>query len=620
LGEEPKIRWRWGLLVTLAMMVLSFYPHLHFRISRGADWQGSYLAIEGVGDEVAYSAYVNALIAGRPRRSDPYSGRDDNSKSPQPESLFSIQFVPAYLIAFVARALGMSAASAFIALTPIAAGAASLALFWLLAMVTRDDGLAAAGTIVVLCLGTVAGGHGLFAGFFGGEPLYNYLMFLRRYQPAASFPLFLLYFAIVWRTLTLKSRAAASVSATLAGIIFGLLVFSYVYLWTAAAAWLAGLTLLWLIAKPPGWQDHIKSFGIIAAVSLSTLIPLFTLYAGRASSLDAVQALEASHRPDLFRLPELLALAVLIALALLIRRSVVSFRSAGTLFAVSFATLPFLVFNQQVISGKSLQPLHYEMFVANYSALIALIFVLAAMMKRQPGASIKVRRKAVLWLALVALEWGAYETFVATQRSLEFARRLDDARPVALRLEQLQGEMGQSRSTILASDLLAADGLPTNASQAVLWAPHMMVFSGVGIAESKERFYQYLYYTGITPDRLRNILRNERQYGFTAGLFGFERTIKGLSLNPKPITTEELEHELQQYGEYCASFSREKAAATELSYLVVRAGEEGNLQNLDRWYERGHGERVGAYTFYRISLRNDYSTMNARSTGNEIPR
>jgi hypothetical protein len=601
------------VVVTLAMMLLSLYPQIHFRISRGAEWNGSYAAIEGVGDEVAYSAYVNALMTGRPRRNDPYSGRDDETTNQQPESLFSIQFVPAYLIAITARILGISTATAFIALTPVAAGAASLALFWLLALATRDSELAGAGTIVVLCLGTVSGGHGLLAGMVGGESLYNYLMFLRRYQPAASFPLFLLFFAIVWKTISLKNRLIISVAATGAGVIFGLLVFSYVYLWTAAAAWLACLILLWIVARPLRWQIHLKAFGTTAIVSLLTLIPLAVLYAHRATSMDAVQALESSRLPDLFRLPEIISLGVLLLLVWLIRREVVGARDIRTLFAASFALLPFLVFNQQVVTGKSLQPLHYEMFVANYSALISLILVLALLVKTPTASPIRMRRKVLLWLAIAAFEWGSYETFVATRRSMEFARRLDDARPVSLRLESLaandQSKPGSPRTTVLSSDLFAADGLPTNSSQAVLWAPHMLVFSGVTVPESRERFYQYLYYTGITPDRLRNILRNERQYGFTAGLFGFERTIKGLSLNPKPITTDELEGELKLYAEYCASFTRERATQTRLSYFVMPVADERDLANLDRWYERDGGERVGNYTLYRLSLRESNAAM-----------
>jgi hypothetical protein len=596
------------------MVLLSLYPHLHFRISRGAQWNGSYAAIEGVGDEVAYSAYVNALIDGRPRRNDPYSGRDDERNNRQPESLFSIQFVPAYLIALVARAVGVSASTAFIVLTPLAAGAASLVLFWLLATATADDRLAAVGTLVVLCLGTVVGGHGLLFGLLGGQPLYSYLMFLRRYQPAASFPLFLLFFVVVWRAVTARKRSTVTISALAAGVVFGLLVFSYVYFWTAAAAWLGSLFVLWLICRPTGWQQHLKSFAIVAISAVCALLPFAILYARRAASLDAVTALETSHRPDLFRVPELISLAILVLLAWLIKRKVASVHEPKTLFTVSFALLPILVFNQQVITGRSLQPLHYEMFVANYSALISLILVLANWFSLPETLSFKGKRKALIWIAIAAFEWGGYETFVATRRSAEFDRRLDEARPVALRLSELaqagnevRGNNG--RATVLASDLLGADGLPTSAPQAVLWAPHLLVYSGVSASESKERFYQYLYYTGINPERLKQILRSDPQYGFAAGIFGFERTIKGLSLDPKPITSEELENELRLYARYCDSFTRERAAQAELSYLIMPVDDERNVTNLDLWYERDQGEKVGNYMLYRVNLRASGSAM-----------
>lgn len=623
--EAAQIQWRWGFLAALSLVLLSLYPHIHFRISRGAQWNGSYAAIEGVGDEVAYSAYVNALIDGRPRRNDPYSGRDDEIKNRQPESLFSIQFVPAYLIALTARVLGISAATAFIALTPLAAGATALALFWLLATATADNRLAAAGTIFILCLGTVVGGHGLLSGLFGGEPLYSYLMFLRRYQPAASFPLFVLFFAVVWRAITAARRSTAALTATLAGVIFGLLVFSYVYFWTAAAAWLGSLVLLWLIARPAGWQQHLKSFAIVTVISLAALIPFAILYSHRAAGLDAVTALERSHRPDLFRLPELISFAVLLLLAWLIRQGLANARDPRTLFAVSFAVLPFLVFNQQVITGASLQPLHYEMFVANYATLISVILVVANWFRVPAILSHKRRNKALVWVAIAAFEWGSYETFVATRRSAEFDRRLDQARPVALKLNELaQKDIGRNsssgRATVLAADLLGADVLPTSASQAVLWAPHLLVYSGVSSGESKERFYQYLYYTGISPDRLRQILRFDPQYGFAAGLFGFERTIKGLSLNPKPITSEELESELSRYAQYCASFNRERAAQTELSYLITPSDDQRDVANLDRWYERDQGERVGNYLLYRVRLRDSDSAGNAPTIQSNIQR
>jgi hypothetical protein len=265
------------------------------------------------------------------------------------------------------------------------------------------------------------------------------------------------------------------------------------------------------------------------------------------------------------------------------------------------------------------------MFVANYSALMALVLVLAPWFRMPAIPRLKMRRKALVWIALAAFEWGAYETFVATRRSMEFDRRLDEARPVALRLDELARKGGErkgsaTRATVLSSDLLGADGLPTSAPQAVLWAPHMLVYSGVTGADNKERFYQYLYYTGISPSRLRQMLRTEGQYGFAAGLFGFERTIKGLSLSPKPITTEELENELEGYARYCASFTRERAAQTELSYLIMPTDDERNVANLDRWYERDKGERVGNYMLYRVSLRDNDSGVQAQSIQSNLQR
>src|SRR5215813_4104748 len=159
-SQAVEVRWRWGVIAALAMMVLSCYPQVLFWIVRGNNWNGSYAAIEGVGDEVAYSAYVNALIEGRPRRNDPYTGRDSAADDKQRNSLFSIQFVPAYLIALPARALGLSAATAFVLLSPLSAGTTALAIFWLISIVTGNKRVSAAAAVIVLCLGTVVAGHG----------------------------------------------------------------------------------------------------------------------------------------------------------------------------------------------------------------------------------------------------------------------------------------------------------------------------------------------------------------------------------------------------------------------------------------------------------------------------
>jgi hypothetical protein len=290
--------------------------------------------------------------------------------------------------------------------------------------------------------------------------------------------------------------------------------------------------------------------------------------------MDSVQALELSRAPDLFRVPELIGLLVLLTLVVLFWHGGIRARNRQVLLAGSFALLPVVVFNQQVITGRSLQPLHYEMFVANYSVLIAVIIGLAVTLKRYRRFRLKLPPKALLWIALTAFEWGAYETLVAARGSMPLCNEVDDARPVAMRLSEL------------------AKATPEN--ERYLTLLH---------AESKERFYEFLYYTGVGPEELRSILRNEGRYGFAVGLFGFERTIRGLSRNPKPITAEELETELKLYSAYTASFSGVTASRVKLSYLVTAAESRTNFANLDRWYERDKGERIGKFVLFRMKPR-----------------
>jgi hypothetical protein len=610
--ERTAIRWRWGAAAALAMMILALFPQVHFWIVRGSQWNGSYAAMEGVGDEVAYSAYVNALIEGRPRRSDPYTGRDSTSSTPQPNSLFSIQFVPAYLIALPARAFGFSASTAFIALSPLAAGATALALFWLLMLGTGNERVAAAGVLVVLCFGTLVGGHGHASSFWGGKPLYNYLMFLRRYQPAATFPLFVGFCGTAWLALTSTTSKRRLMLAITSGVLFAVLTFSYVFLWTAAAAWLGCLALVWLVARPNGWRKALRSFAIITSFGAAAFAVFLSSYANRASSLETVQILELSHAPDLLRLPEIIAIVLLAIMIIACSRRLIDYRDPKVLLAFSFALLPLVVFNQQVITGRSMQPLHYEMFAANYSVLIALVLGIAAIRRNENPFRIKLPRKALLWIALVAFEWGSYETLVATRGSLAMARDVDDGRPVATRLSQLaaSGSDKGTGSTLLCYDLLIADSFPTTAPQALVWAPHMIVFSGVTEAESKQRFYQQVYYSGIGPDKLKDILENEGRYGFASGIFGFDRTIKGLSHNPKPITTEELDAEMKLYEEYVRSFTAERARQLNLSYVVVSKSENLDFSNLDRWYERDSGEQIGKFILYRTRFRESALTSN----------
>lgn len=605
-------RWRLGLLASVAVMFLALYPQLNLWIIQGRDWDGAYAYYDI--DEEAYSAYLNALIHGRPRRNDPYTGRDDHPDAPLPESLFSIQFVPAYTVALVARALGLSASSAFIALAFIIPLVSSLAVFWLLMGLTNDERLAATGVLVILCLGTLASAQGAAQALLGLEAAYIYLPFLRRYVPGVPFPLFFILCGLVWRSLTAKDVRAARVAAIIAGVIFFLLVFSYFYLWTAAAGWLVCVALVWLAARPEGWQRDVKSLGLIYGFVAIALLLYALLLSKRATTMDTVQALTYSHMPDLFRTTELIGAAVCVLLVWGVWRGAIRWRDRAVLFTLSLALVPFAVFNQQVITGRSLQPFHYEQFIVNHVVLLALVLtVWLVWTKRTDNEPVTTKTTGrripglvLIGAAVLAFAWGVIEVRVATAILSDYNVLRDDAIAVAHRLAQLSGSStggrAGEREIVLSTHVVHADNLPTVAPQAVLWGLHMRVFSGVTLAENRERFYQHLYYSGVGEQRFLQAL-GEYNFEYRIGLFGQERINRTLTPDLKPITAEEVRHETDKYLDYVESFDHERAARWPLSYVIAWAQDEPDFARLDRWYERDQGEHVGNFILYRVKLR-----------------
>jgi hypothetical protein len=611
--HEGKRRRRWGIAAATLLAVVALVPQVQMWRASGRAWHGSHLSF--FFDEAAYAAYINALIDGRPRRSDPYTGRDNATGAPQAESLFSIQFVPAYAVALPARLLGVSASTAFIALSCLAAFASALALYQLLFALTNDDALAATGALSVLCFASLA--QKLVRTLRGLQTAYLPLPFLRRYLPAAPLPLFFLFCTLIWRALSVEDRRASNVSAVLGGVSFALLVFSYFYLWTAAAAWLACLALLWLAARPPDRRRALRVFAIVGAIALAALAPYFYLLSHRAPSMDAAQALACSRRPELFRTTELICLLALLILAFGAWRGRVNLRARASLFAASFALMPFVVFNQQIITGRTLQPVHYEQFIANYVCLIAL--ALAALLvwrgrETSPAGqgARRIPRFVLASVALAACAWGVGEAVVATRGQLEVNIAVDEARPVGLRLREIArtsppevaaaGEGGGgARPVVFFDNVGQIDRLPSVAPQAVLWAPHMFVFSGASPAEEKERLYQYLYYSGVDEQQFHTYITRPGLYYYA--IFGWGRTLSGLSPNRIAVTPAEIETERRAYADYLATFTRERAARLPISYVIADAASQSDLTNLDRWYTRDAGERVADYIIYRVQLR-----------------
>jgi hypothetical protein len=598
-----KTAWKYALIPMIAVTLLAIYPQLTLWSTRGAAWKGSYFLSNY--DESAYSAYVNSLIEGKPRKNDPFLGREDSPASPQPESLYSIQFIPAYAIAWPARLLGISALTAFIILTVLIAACAALAIFRLIFELSGDGLLSAVGALAVLCLGTAAAYQGEIGYWLRGHVVIDFFPFLRRYQPGFAFPLFFVFCLFAWRSFTQEGRRSRFIYSVFTGVLFAILVFSYFYLWTAAAAWMVCFVLVRLIWMKDARSGTLIGASIIGAIGVAALAPYFVMLSQRAQNLESVQLMVRTHAPNFASVSLMVGVLIAIAIFLAAKKGLTKINAPATLFALSFALTPILLINQQVVTGRSLQPIHYEIFISNYLVLTSLFLFLAAMFSYLKQKSGKLPfRKGLAYAAAIVLVWGFIEASASTKRYSVVAFVRDESIPVTayIRDEEAAKPPGDRGGAVLATNFVTSDFIPSVAPARSLWNPHTSSAGGIDIAENKRLFYLFLYYAGFSEQDLGEALTTH-SFEATAAVFGSERALPALGNDNRPILQQEIQAEVREYAEFVNRVDRATAANPTLSYVIVPAEGEPGLGNLDKWYQRDEGKTFGLFKVYRVSLK-----------------
>lgn len=607
-----KLRWRFGIIAGLFLAIFCTYPQFKMWYERGGEWNGHY-AYNDI-DEVAYASYVRALIDGRPRKNDPYTGRDDSPESPQPESLFSIQFAAPYTIAIPARILGFGTPWAMVLAGAIAGFLSAFAVFWFIGRMTGDSWFAMAAALAVFCFGTLAASEGAISEILFDGFSYPYFPGFRRYIPAMAFPAFFAFVGLVWKIISDKDHSVERtgsfggvgssqlITIAIAALCFAYTVFSYFYVWTTAAAFLGCVCVVWLAERPEGWKQDIKQLGLLGGLCIAALIPYAYLLSQRTATMDNVQLLVHTRIPDLLRFPEYVSFAVLLILIAGLATKLINIKERIVLFALALALVPFVVFNQQIITGRSLQPIHYQVFIGNYVSVLALIVAVAALLRSRSAEAGKTIRSICAGTALAAVIWGFVECHY-TVRVLDWANAQRDAGlPVARRLEELARTIPDAyRTTVLSYDGIFADDMPTVAPQNIVWARHQHVFAGLSWEESKRRYYLQLYYQGIDGKGLDYLLKND--FVSMIALFGWGRHTDRLSSEAKPLTYAEIAEEVRSYERFISAFSIQEASDPLISYVVIKNDDNTDRSNLERWYVLDQIEDIGDFRLLRATLR-----------------
>lgn len=587
------MRWRYGVLVGIFLALLSMYPQAVLIYERGSNYNGATFVNDN--DESVYVAYLQAIIDGRPRKNNIYSG----STETPPETFLSIQALPAYVAAIPLKAAGVDAERGFLFLSVISAFSASVFLFWFLSKVTGNSSFAAFATLFVLVMGMTVAGYGVLKYFIGINPASASMPFLRRYTPGLVFPFVFILFTSVWLGYEASERSKRVIYAGCASACFGILVYSYFYLWTAAAAWLATLALLTVILKPDGWRDLIKEFWLpVFAFCIACAIPYLILVLQRAESTDDAQALEIT-RQFVFRRPSIwLGLLIVLVLIAFVKYRRTALDKRLALFIASFALLPAILFNQQIVTGYSLQPFHYNLYAAPYAALISLVLLAWALLNERLS-NLKVSFYVVPIAAICV--WGAVESHYVTQYRLAGNIARDEAISVARRLSdigRLDPNTSRSEITFNANEY-QADNQPAIAPQGVLWSEHLPWVSSLSAAAARHRYFQHLYFMNKGISDLRRDLEQCPGSAACKALFGW-RAIPTLSVRRHDPSQEEIESLITEFEAFLQNFNEKNAYDPSISYAVVPASPGFDFTRIDKWYVREGKESHGIYEIYRL--------------------
>jgi hypothetical protein len=129
----------------------------------------------------------------------------------------------------------------------------------------------------------------------------------------------------------------------------------------------------------------------------------------------------------------------------------------------------------------------------------------------------------------------------------------------------------------------------------------MHFYGGIGDGERLERFYQYLYLSGVDSRGFEQDLQDDQHV--RAAVFGLHRVNPTLSQNFSPVSADEIRAKVELYSTFAKNFSQAQANKWPLSYVVMLDDGDYDFTNMDRWYNRSSGEKIGNSVLYTVQLK-----------------
>ncbi|MBI2041621.1 MAG: hypothetical protein HYT20_01195 [Candidatus Nealsonbacteria bacterium] len=382
---------KWAIFLALATAIVVAYPQIYSRWDLGDSYQG--IGLMGASDdESAWMSRVKEVQDGHPAFSSTYF--KDGKSDP-----YLFQPLGTIIVAYSGQLFSLNINDTILFSRLFFTSLLFLIIYAFLFFFTKEKIISLSIPSVFLLAISI---------FNRGATLKPYYLLLTRpVNPALTWIFFFGFLLFFWLFIERKQWRWGILSALILGLSF----YDFLYTWTFLYAFCGILILIFLCQKK--WQD-IKRIAVVLLGAILIAIPYFiNLYRAAAyptfGDVGARAGLMGGRELSMGILPPMLLVLFLI---LFPRKW-----KERYYFALALVIAPFVVLNQQLITGKALSPSHYHWYYHKPLALIILLIILFSVLSLRKWQFAK--KALAIFFIVISISLGIFVQSISYSASKE---------------------------------------------------------------------------------------------------------------------------------------------------------------------------------------------------------
>lgn len=542
--------WLCTTVLAVLFACLVMMPSFLQRFDQRYPYQG--IHILGPDAEVYYAARVREVYDGFPSLGNTFFSAPKDQPALQPS-------LPELTIAYAGMTLGFNSLQAFLAAKVVLAIAVFMLFTLLLLLVTGRPWVSLFATVAALEAGALLAAPWDWPLFLHpASASLEFLRFSRAVNPQWTVTFFLIELIL----LALWVQSGRRLPLLLSALFSCTLIYSYLYAWTYFFA-VVGVLFLWFAGR--GDRRRVMDltlFWVIVAVIAIPYVVHLSLLSGHPWYTDTSRRLGLVLRHG----PVILSVwnAVFIGFALATR----------TLWPRKWPLLPavalagFVAFNQQIITGHSIVPHHYNWY---FIQPLASIFVCAFALSLLPYAFLSRRLRVVMCVLFVLLctSVASVQQWVAYQGIREYWGNIQHMAPVIAYADQTL-RPGQ---VVYSQDVAVLNIVPVATGADVYFAGNATL-ALTSDDRARYTYFMDLWLQGVTSDDAARDFPTVRRFMLSSRLHAiYYREAAG---DYTRIPDEEVSHNVELYREFFALSLKEKLSRYPMSAVITTPDDPEN--------------------------------------------